>query len=1060
MPDSRSQDGRLVLNGSRLKQLRQQHGLSQEALAQHCFDRRLCVSIASIKRAERGKPVLYRTARHLAEMFAVDVSQLSLNDPAPNTSDTRLIEEEADKDDPRRVLRLRIPSSTVNDTYRQLIDQHGGTQLYSDNGEHIAIFGYPRAYRSDALRCIQCAQALQQQHPAPLVIGEWLYPLPMDGSSIAPALTDLEAGIWLERGVGIQLAEHIITQSHSASGLLEYQGQRTDAGSLHPLIGRHVEISQLKSLIDTTHRYQTAHLIYVRGVAGIGKTRLSQEVTDMAKQLGHVTHQASALDFGSHSDDGPLAQLTLSLLSLTPDTRDNAVISGPVETALERLKLPRDHALVLCPLLALPQSDSDQALYAAMSHDVRNERLNHALCDLLQRLAIAAPQLIIIEDLHWADEDLFQTLTPLLQCSQEVPVIWLLTSRLEQDPLDSRLRPGITDLPLSVIDLAPLRQVDAQALTEHYQHVSSQFAQQCITRAQGNPLFLTQLLLFVPSQALPSSLRNLVQSKLDQLPVLERKAMHIAAAIGQHFPLEAIRQLLSSSRYMPSQAIDLRLIRPTSSGHYQFIHDLILQGIYESISAESRVGLHLALADYYLSRDDTLHAQHLHKARSPDTPAAFLKAIEHQLQRYQHGTALTLIRQCRSIDYAPLEIDRLDLMHAEVCLATGLTLEAQRYFQSSIRHTGSDTTHLRALLGVARTLNMLDHLEEESRTLDLIAELAETQSAHWALSEMHYLRGNLYFPQGDFAASRHHHNQALREARIARHWRYEIQALSGLGDSYYAEGDMPRTRDAFQHCVQLCRDHEQRDLEAANLFMLATARIYFNETQQALGDSEEAAELGKRAGNRRAEVVARLTASWVLLSLDRIDAAHQHINIAMTLAQGMGANRFEAFLLETQARLWLVQDEDDKARDAIRRSCKLVEQHAMHAFIGPWVTGTLALLESDSDSRQKAIERGQQWMEQGCVGHNTYRFLVSASEASLLDGRIDQARQMIQQLVRFCHDKPCPWTTHHAELLLSLADWQQHPSAGKLQHARDIWQRGSKAGLVMTLPQAVRAWLS
>ncbi|MFC3282630.1 helix-turn-helix domain-containing protein [Litchfieldella rifensis] len=61
-----------------MKQHRKRLGLSQEALAEYCFDRRLCVSIASIKRAESGKAVLYRTARHLAEIYGVEVGVLSV----------------------------------------------------------------------------------------------------------------------------------------------------------------------------------------------------------------------------------------------------------------------------------------------------------------------------------------------------------------------------------------------------------------------------------------------------------------------------------------------------------------------------------------------------------------------------------------------------------------------------------------------------------------------------------------------------------------------------------------------------------------------------------------------------------------------------------------------------------------------------------------------------------------------------------------------------------------------------------------------------------------------
>ncbi|MBH1986398.1 MAG: helix-turn-helix transcriptional regulator [Burkholderiales bacterium] len=69
-------EGRLLLDARRLKHGRQCLGLSQEALAELCQGRHLCASIASIKRAEAGKPVLYRTARHLADAIGVPLAEL------------------------------------------------------------------------------------------------------------------------------------------------------------------------------------------------------------------------------------------------------------------------------------------------------------------------------------------------------------------------------------------------------------------------------------------------------------------------------------------------------------------------------------------------------------------------------------------------------------------------------------------------------------------------------------------------------------------------------------------------------------------------------------------------------------------------------------------------------------------------------------------------------------------------------------------------------------------------------------------------------------------------
>ena len=71
-------DGRIVLQSQRLKALRKVRGWSQASLAEFCLDQRLCISLASIKRAETGKSVLYRTARQLAVAYKVEFETLLL----------------------------------------------------------------------------------------------------------------------------------------------------------------------------------------------------------------------------------------------------------------------------------------------------------------------------------------------------------------------------------------------------------------------------------------------------------------------------------------------------------------------------------------------------------------------------------------------------------------------------------------------------------------------------------------------------------------------------------------------------------------------------------------------------------------------------------------------------------------------------------------------------------------------------------------------------------------------------------------------------------------------
>lgn len=259
------QDGKVFLNAESLKALRKQRGLSQDALAQLCLEHRLCVSIASIKRAETGKAVLYRTASHLARVYASDLRELISRpaaDPMPIAGpDTFEAVEQ------RNVLGLLLlMAAQVN----AMIEQFGGQQ----ESPELAIFGLPRAYGSDAVRCLQCAIGLTQLlhgRCAALVIGTRAWP---SGSPADPGQQGLRANaagspsVYVERSLGTHLGERFVFEPAAYAGdlLCLTHERHTLRGAQYPLIGRHVEVQQFKATLETTLAYQCGHILYLRGV--------------------------------------------------------------------------------------------------------------------------------------------------------------------------------------------------------------------------------------------------------------------------------------------------------------------------------------------------------------------------------------------------------------------------------------------------------------------------------------------------------------------------------------------------------------------------------------------------------------------------------------------------------------------------------------------------------------------------------------------------------------------------------------------------------------------------
>jgi transcriptional regulator with XRE-family HTH domain len=164
-------DGRVQLNPLILKRLRQKRGLSQDALAQLCLDSHLCLSLASIKRAEAGKSVSYRTARHLAGIYHTELDSMvapsgsvALATTPAQSGNERSSRVRAPIRDRRRtlitedVIFFTLKSNQFNDLAQKHVLDSGARTIAAPHGSELAIvFGAP-AYRcTDAFAALRCA---------------------------------------------------------------------------------------------------------------------------------------------------------------------------------------------------------------------------------------------------------------------------------------------------------------------------------------------------------------------------------------------------------------------------------------------------------------------------------------------------------------------------------------------------------------------------------------------------------------------------------------------------------------------------------------------------------------------------------------------------------------------------------------------------------------------------------------------------------------------------------------------------------------------------------------
>lgn len=1055
--------GRVRLDAEVLKACRRRLGLSQDALALACFERQLCVSIASVKRAETGKSLLLRTARHLAAFYDLDVTALmpgrrppagdeawSQPDPSEPQAlgaprpDEGCVATPWPADSPashetRLVLVLALwPVAPGRRAQLEAMLRAEGGQPWSDASlpglALLGLFGAPRAQRSDLGRCLAAAERLQawsqaEREPLHLALSAGLlagddldWPEALLGDPAQPQAW--APGLHAHRSLFGPLRAHRELLPTTQPDIARLGDPVPQARRQFRLAGRQQELRQFQSLLDTVLADQQAQVLLVRGMAGMGKSRLLAECLDTAQQHFFHTVTVELQDFGGDRHREVFTCLLKALLDLG---ERGSFWEELVNQRLRPFALGPDSQLLARDLLGVAHRPEERALLQAMGHAQRAQWLVALFASLLTRSALRRPLLLAIEDLHWASAATIETLAQVMSACQEAQILWLLSSRVEEPLRLNELQRDIPEVAVTTLTLAPLRQTEGLDLARQFGHVDEAWRTQCIERAQGHPLFLTQLLMADRHEALPDTFQHLLQVRLDDVSPQDRHALRLAAVLGQPFLSSQLDGLMPSPGYDPSPLVQHCFLRHLDGGRHDFLHALIRQGIYEALPLRQREAMHLQVARQFQGVDAGLHARHLHLARQPEAPAQLLAAARLAHEAFDHEAALSLLQAYADVDYAPRDAHAHAMALGEVHSKMGRTPQAREAFERALVHAPDLAGRLSATVALAGALNVLDELQAEEALIDAALPEADQPGTQAQLAGLHYLKGNLYFPRGDVARSRHHHSLAMDVASRAGEARLQARALSGLGDSYYGEGRMPTAHGHFERCLALCEAHGLRDIEASNRFMLATTQIYLCQTADALQQALASAETGRRVGNRRAEIVSRLTASWIELSRGDAHAALMQAEEALLTARAIGAQRFEPFLQESQARALFTLGDADAARRTIEAAWEGVEQLGLHAFIGPWVLGTLALLSADEGRALQALDQGQALMDKGCVAHNVYRFHASAMECHVLAGRHDQALAVGAQWRQRTGQEPTPWVAGLADFMAACATHPAEP---------------------------------
>ncbi len=388
-----------------------------------------------------------------------------------------------------------------------------------------------------------------------------------------------------------------------------------------PLVGRAREV---RTLLDALARAGQGRpgAVLVAGDAGVGKTRLLTEVAGQASASGAIVLLGHCLDVGGVGL--PYLPFTEALRPLTADRADAE--ARPDEWhGLEAGAVPT------------PGGDLSQL------------QLFDGVASTLARAGIdgAGPVLLVIEDLHWADQSTRHLFSFLIGRLREERL--LIVGSYRSDDLHRRhpLRPLLGELSrLPVVERLDVMPFDIEEMTRYLTAlrgapVDEATARRILDRSEGNPYYAQELLragsAATDSSLLPAPLAEVLVTRLEQLDPPAQQVVRVASVAGRRVGHELLARASGLDRLELDsalrEAITHQVLVAEEGEQYAFRHALLAEAVYGDLLPGERVRSHATFAHLI---DETLDdreplgsAAELahHRIQSHDVPGALSASV-------------------------------------------------------------------------------------------------------------------------------------------------------------------------------------------------------------------------------------------------------------------------------------------------------------------------------------------------------------------------------------------------------------------------------------------------
>ena len=543
---------------------------------------------------------------------------------------------------------------------------------------------------------------------------------------------------------------------------------------LSPFVGRQHELAVLLEYFEQTHRGQ-GQVVLISSEAGTGKSRLLLEFRKAIKDKELRWLEGRCISFGRNISYLPFIDIIRHAFALGDDDTNEKIIEKINEKTSNWDKSARVNVPYLKYLLHVDPGDEAVAQMDPME---RRARVFDGIRSILIQESILKPLVVVVEDLHWIDEQSESALKTMVEVVASIPVFLVLTYRpsykhtLGERTYFSRISLGKL-LPEEGVELAS-GMLKVQSLPEDLQKLISY-------KGEGNPFYIEEVISSLLESGIlqrsngtyvlqrpveqihiPNTIQEIILSRIDRLDHQTREAIQLASVIGREFTFRLLDRIFEMEERLDQRLEELKVLEliyqkgyfPELS--YMFKHALTQDVAYSTLLRERKKVLHGVIGS---------SIEKLYQDRLPE-----------------HYEILA---------YHFFEGENWE--------------KALEYLMKSAQKSAATFANQDAIIYYDRAIKALDKLEKSSEQL---------------LIEIHTAKANIYFAMTEFIKSVHSLDQLREIAKSIGNRSLEGLALANASHSYAWAHNFEKAELVAKQALTIAEEEKDDKVKAASIYVL------------------------------------------------------------------------------------------------------------------------------------------------------------------------------------------------------------------------------------------------